>query len=144
LRQHLEIYAESINGEPMPVVQIPERMKPGSNRKLPMPSKTDSNSADSPSAVMLACNRRPTHEGVVFIIAGLRDKYRVPPSRRFDEVVSSNIYHNLSSGIDFRVQFLLQLAHSLSRVQRSAFNPNRSNRHLLSHQDFDPWQRSTQ
>ena len=42
---------------------------------------------------------------------------------RFDEVMRSNIYHNLRSGIDFGIQLGLQLSQRLDRDKSAAGYP---------------------
>jgi hypothetical protein len=66
----------------------------------------------------------------------------VPTAAGFNKVMSSNIYHNLCSRIDFGMELLLQLSQSLCRdVSNRRPEPYRAHpkaRDLLSHPDSGP------
>jgi hypothetical protein len=49
----------------------------------------------------------------MFIVAGLRHQHAMSSSASFNEVMRANIRHDLCSGINLRVQLLLQLSDGL-------------------------------
>lgn len=49
----------------------------------------------------------------MFIVAGLRHQDGMSSALSFDEVVGSNIRHDLRTRIDFGMEFCLELAESL-------------------------------
>jgi hypothetical protein len=106
-------------------------------------STSDSSSRCCQHCIRLGSRYLRAYERIVRVVAGLWNQHGVPSSSCFNEVMRSNIYHDLCAWNDLCVQLLLQLSQRLWKELVSQVRTKFQDTNLLSHQDSDPSWRFT-
>lgn len=122
----------------MPEDPFLERTTPEWHTSLQGLSTSDSSSRFYQHCIRLGCRYLRAYKGIVRVVAGLWNQHRVPSSSCFNEVMCSNIYHDLCAWNDLCVQLLLQLSQRLWKELVSQVRTKFKDTNLLSHQDSDP------